>query len=1226
MPSSSFVQIPAASFWTPRHLLTSAWLEHAPFAFSLVQMLKPQSIVELGTHHGFSFLAFCQAVETCGLGTRCYAIDTWMGDDQAGFYGEDVFNKLQAIVTEAYPGFASLLRNSFNDAAPYFAEGDVDLLHIDGAHRYEDVAQDFNLWLPKLSKRGVILFHDTNVRHSDFGVWKLWKEIAPQYPSFEFIHGHGLGVLGVGPDLPDEVKALLACTPEAAVYLQTAYAQLGAAVTMRSLKEAMQSEAATRAGEAATRAGEVAAREAEAAHLKQEIARLSELAAEARAAGEAEAARLQQEIAHLSELSAESRAAREAEVTRLRQDIDGLRGALETARADLEMSEANLRELHSAAETEAGNLRQELAHRDRLLDARRHLEVSLEETKARLVKIEKSRAWKIASRLRKLTPKALVRRVRGKKKKKKTPPAAKDASRPAWFDVNYYLNQEPRLDLNGVDAFMHFATIGWREGRNPHPLFDVAWYVSQNPGLEAGTVDPLQHFLAQIDPFDGESSVAWNDGSRYVSGGKVANPRLPAPYSPPGRRRFVEFDEPAFLARLKNADVLSLDIFDTALVRRVSPPSAVFDLMEAAAQRLDLRLQSLASQRSRAERLARQISTDAGGTPEIGFKDVYDVLARELGLKESERAQLEDLELDIERQVLRANPQVLGWYRQAQSQGKKVIFVSDMYLPRTFLEEVLTAAGFENPVVYVSNEYGSGKWQVRLFQTIAADLDIDASKFLHIGDNPQADKQCAEAAGWVALHYVEGERRQPFALQLAVEVTSDASNLALSVGLGLSREHRVRMEAADFDAEERIARHIGYEVIGPTVLAFAGWMATRAKADRLDRVLFLARDGYLPHQVYEQLRRNGYPACESRYVLASRRLLYSRMFTSVQSVRNAVAKIDFAPETTLAEYLDIFLLPEDQIAACARRLSIADANAPILEQMKGRADYGRAKAELAAVIEDVASAIVRNADEQKKLLEEYYRDAGALEGVSRAGLVDLGWSGSIVRPIGDALSATVSNLTIASYFFGLIGNAKNHLPGDMLIGAYFFRDRDRNWRVPDPLYLPASKNYCDVIGASPALVEVLLSENATTAIGVKRDEASGRIIPVRANDSYSSQQRRLLDILHQEALSFAQDALSILPPEPDQWNLKPLLSQVWTRVLSSPSEPEARWLAAFPHRADASGHASTMALVTMSNSRKLLSAFQSSQWSAGWFALLSPADRARLLDEAEAARRAASVH
>jgi len=195
-------------FWRPVYLAQSAWLEHIPFAFWLTEAHRPSLFVELGVHYGVSYFAFCQAVERLGLDTRCFAIDTFKGDEHAGTYGGDVFEQVYAHNDRQYSGFSRIVRSTFDDALKHFSDGSVDLLHIDGLHTIEAVRHDFESWLPKLSKRAIVVMHDTNVRERNFGVFKLFESLKKKYPHFEFVHGHGLGVLGVGEEQNDLMKLL----------------------------------------------------------------------------------------------------------------------------------------------------------------------------------------------------------------------------------------------------------------------------------------------------------------------------------------------------------------------------------------------------------------------------------------------------------------------------------------------------------------------------------------------------------------------------------------------------------------------------------------------------------------------------------------------------------------------------------------------------------------------------------------------------------------------------------------------------------------------------------------------------------------------------------------------------------------------------------------------------------------------------------------------------------
>jgi SAM-dependent methyltransferase len=226
-------------FSQPQRIVTSAWIGHLPFAFTLIDILRPRTIVELGTFTGVSYCAFCQAIKELQIETRCFAIDTWRGDEQTGFYGDEVLQDLRTYHDERYSDFSTLVQTTFDSARLKFEDASIDLIHIDGLHRYEQVKHDFQSWLPKLSERGVVVFHDICERQANFGVWKLWDELKLKYPTFEFHHAHGLGIVATGTKIHPELAGLFALGDAEKTNIRSWFESLGMRLVLNLEKAAL---------------------------------------------------------------------------------------------------------------------------------------------------------------------------------------------------------------------------------------------------------------------------------------------------------------------------------------------------------------------------------------------------------------------------------------------------------------------------------------------------------------------------------------------------------------------------------------------------------------------------------------------------------------------------------------------------------------------------------------------------------------------------------------------------------------------------------------------------------------------------------------------------------------------------------------------------------------------------------------------------------------------------
>ena len=221
----------------PQRLASTAWAAHVPFAMFIVDLVRPRTIVELGVYSGVSYCAFCQSVKELNLDTRCYGIDSWQGDANSGPYGPEILSDLKAYHDPLYENFSCLIKSTFDEAVSQFEDSTIDLLHIDGYHSYEAAKNDFERWLPKMSSRGVVLFHDTNVRDPGFGVWKLWDELKLTYPHFEFVHEHGLGVVSTGTDVPAPLREFFEQSESDVALTRDFFYQLGQRIRLRLEKD-----------------------------------------------------------------------------------------------------------------------------------------------------------------------------------------------------------------------------------------------------------------------------------------------------------------------------------------------------------------------------------------------------------------------------------------------------------------------------------------------------------------------------------------------------------------------------------------------------------------------------------------------------------------------------------------------------------------------------------------------------------------------------------------------------------------------------------------------------------------------------------------------------------------------------------------------------------------------------------------------------------------------------
>lgn len=217
-----------ASFWrSERSAEPFGRTPFAPIASWLIDAARPRRLVLLGLREPGVYFAACDAVRRLGLDAPCAAVDLDPQVDGQSF-AQASLKRIREAHDRHFAAVSRRLEMQADECVDAFDDGSIDLLHPATPEDAGAFLNDFEAWRLKLSDRAVLLLPRTCVSGRSGGS-DAFRKLAARYPSFEFTHGGGLGLIAVGSIIPRRLQALFdaEAVPARRNVIRSIYARLG---------------------------------------------------------------------------------------------------------------------------------------------------------------------------------------------------------------------------------------------------------------------------------------------------------------------------------------------------------------------------------------------------------------------------------------------------------------------------------------------------------------------------------------------------------------------------------------------------------------------------------------------------------------------------------------------------------------------------------------------------------------------------------------------------------------------------------------------------------------------------------------------------------------------------------------------------------------------------------------------------------------------------------------
>ena len=483
---------------------------------------------------------------------------------------------------------------------------------------------------------------------------------------------------------------------------------------------------------------------------------------------------------------------------------------------------------------------------------------------------------------------------------------------------------------------------------------------------------------------------------------------------------------------LGGIDVVSIDVFDTAITRLVETPVDVFALVELVlVEKFGTKFCGFAAFREQAERGARIKARDLG-QDEVTLSKVLAELALLFPVSKKYSEEIAKIEVECEAQLTIPVPEILAAVRIAEAAACKVVFVSDMYLPHEAVRHLLGICGYSDALpLLVSSETQCTKSSGAQWTVLRQHVEA-WSRILHIGDNPHSDRDSPAACGIkphpftrVCSYPRSGGPLTPDILPFSLQ--------ARSTQLGRTTLS-LRTDAALMSA---LGRSWGAVVVG----GYTKWIARRAEELGLRHLFFCARDGWLPHATWECADFGKRTGITTSYLYVSRRSLN----LGAAAVTSSAAQLGQNALDVLADrcagYTVRHVIERSGLSGISPLMEEAHQIFGSHEHVLVSDDVWNLKALFQRSSGDVYQILRGDLDNAV----QYLRQEGLHEGA--VGLVDVGWNGTLQSSIARILRHAGCQVRIFGFYCGLWNDAQKNRPSagwmEGAFGSDFIHDPEQ---------------------------------------------------------------------------------------------------------------------------------------------------------------------------------------